>query len=113
MNDSMSNFTFADPKSMNFLAPGRRPRSTIGPTIVTRDGKPEFAMGIPGSSRIPTAMLQALLDHLALNRPLVEAIGDTRVHFSAPFRRDDPEVFEAEQSFPHAESKALQALGWK
>jgi gamma-glutamyltranspeptidase/glutathione hydrolase len=113
LNDSMSNFTFSDPKSMNYLAPGRRSRSTIAPTIVLRNGKPEFAIGIPGASRIPTALLQALLDRLALNRPLAEAIGDTRVHYSAPLRRDDVEVFEAEQSFPHAEAQALQALGWK
>ena len=58
-------------------------------------------------------MLQVLLDRLALNRPLAEAIGDTRVHFSAPFRRDEEEAFEAEQSFPAAEAEKLQALGWK
>ena len=113
MNNSMSNFTFTDAKSMNYLKPGRRPRSTIGPTIVVRNGKPELAIGIPGASRIPTALLQALLDRLALNRPLADAIGDTRVHYSAPFRRDDVEAFEAEQSFPHAESQELQKRGWK
>lgn len=113
MNNSMSNFTFSDPKSINFVAIGRRSRSTIGPTIVLKNGKPEFAIGIPGASRIPTALLQALLDRLALDRPLADAIGDTRVHYSAPFRRDDQEAFEAEQSFPHAESLALQAKGWK
>ncbi len=113
MNNSMSNFTFTDLKSLNGLAPGRRPRSTIGPTIVLRAGKPVFAIGIPGASRIPTAMLQALLDRLAFNRPLAEAIGDTRVHFSAPYRRDEEETFEAEQSFPAAEAEALRARGWK
>jgi gamma-glutamyltranspeptidase/glutathione hydrolase len=113
MNDSMSNFGFSDLKTINSIAPGRRSRSTIAPTIVTRAGKPVFAIGIPGSARIPTALLQALLDRLTLNRPLADAIGDTRVHYSAPWRREDGEVFEAEQSFPHAESEALQALGWK
>lgn len=113
MNDSMSNFSFLDLKSLNGLAPGRRSRSTIAPTIVLRGGKPVFAIGIPGSSRIPTALLQVLLDRLALNRPLAEAIGDTRVHYSSPYRRDDREAFEAEQSFPHAVSKELQARGWR
>jgi gamma-glutamyltranspeptidase / glutathione hydrolase len=113
MNDSMSNFSFSEPKSMNYIAPGKRSRSTIAPTIVLRGGKPEFAIGIPGAARIPTAMLQVLLDRLAFNRPLAEAIGDTRVHYSAPFRREDGEVFEAEQSFPHADSQALQGMGWK
>ena len=119
MNDSMSNFAFADLKSINAIAPGKRSRSTIAPTIVlhgaksAKAGKPVFAIGIPGSARIPTALLQALLDRLTLNRPLAEAIGDTRVHYSAPWRRGDTEVFEAEHSFPHAESVGLQALGWK
>jgi gamma-glutamyltranspeptidase/glutathione hydrolase len=113
MNDSMSNFTFTDPKSINYLAPGRRPRSTIGPTIVLHAGKPDFAIGIPGASRIPTALLQVLLDRLALKRSLTEAIGDTRIHFVSSYRREQGEAFEAEQSFPHSESKSLQAMGWK
>jgi len=113
MNDSMSNFSFSDAKNINYLAPGKRARSTIAPTIVLHGGKPDFAIGIPGASRIPTALLQALLDRLALKRSLAEAIGDTRVHFVSSFRRDQDEAFEAEQSFPHTEAKALQALGWK
>jgi gamma-glutamyltranspeptidase/glutathione hydrolase len=113
MNNSMSNFSFVDPKSINYLAPGKRSRSTIGPTIVLHDGKPDFAIGIPGAARIPTALLQVLLDRLTLRRSLAEAIGDTRVHFFASVRRDESELFEAEQSFPRAESLALQAKGWK
>jgi gamma-glutamyltranspeptidase/glutathione hydrolase len=111
LNDSMSNFSFTDPKGLNYIAPGRRSRSTIAPTIVLHEGKPDFAIGIPGASRIPTALLQALLDRLALKRSLAEAIGDTRVHYS--YRRDQAGPFEAEQSFPPAEAKALQAMGWK
>ncbi len=113
LNDSMSNFMFSDPHALNFVAPGKRPRSTISPTIVFRAGRPVFAMGIPGSSRIPTAMLQALLDRLVFNRPLADAIGDTRVHFESNWRRNDEESFEAEDSFPAAEVAALQARGWK
>ncbi len=113
MNDSMSNFSFSDSTSMNYLTPGRRSRSTIAPTIVLRDGQAIFAIGIPGASRIPTALLQVLLDRLVLNRPLADAIGDTRVHYYSPFRRDETEAFEAEQSLPHAEAEALQKLGWK
>ena len=55
LNDSMSNFSFAQSKNPNYVAPGRRPHSTIAPTIVFRGGRPVFAIGIPGSSRIPTA----------------------------------------------------------
>ncbi len=113
LNNSMSNFSYTERSGMNYVAPGRRPRSTIGPTIVLRDGKPDFALGVPGASRIPTAMLQVLLDRLVLGRSLADAIGDTRVHFSAPFRSGEEIAFEAEQSFPHEEALALQALGWK
>jgi gamma-glutamyltranspeptidase/glutathione hydrolase len=113
MNNSMSNFTFTDSTNLNYLAPGRRSRSTIGPTIVLRAGRPELAIGIPGAARIPTAILQVLLDRLILNRPLADAIGDTRVHYTAPFRRGEVEAFEAEQSFPHPEAQAMQTLGWR
>jgi len=113
MNNSMSNFSFTDPKGINYVAPGKRSRSTISPTIVLRDRKPSFAIGLPGAARIPTAMLQILLDRLVLGRPLAEAIGDTRFHYAAAIRRDDVEAFEAEQSFPHAESLLLQERGWK
>ncbi|MBL9188665.1 MAG: gamma-glutamyltransferase family protein [Opitutaceae bacterium] len=113
MNNSMSNFTFTDRQSMNYLAPGRRPRSTIAPTIVLRDGRPELAIGVPGASRIPTAVLQVLIDHYVIGRPLAEAIGDTRVHFSAALRSGETVAFEAERSLPHAEAQALQELGWK
>jgi gamma-glutamyltranspeptidase/glutathione hydrolase len=113
LNDSMSNFAYTETKSLNFVAPGKRPRSTISPTIVFRDGKPEFALGIPGAARIPTAMLQALLDRLMFGRPLAEAIGDTRVHFVAPIRRDEVEAFESEASLPVGVAEGLRQRGWK
>ncbi|HQY04563.1 MAG TPA: gamma-glutamyltransferase [Lacunisphaera sp.] len=113
LNDSMSNFAFHDPGSLNYVAPGKRPRSTIAPTLVLRAGRPVLAIGIPGASRIPTALLQALLDRLALDRPLAEAIGDTRVHFDRNWRKDDEESLEAERSLPAADAAELRRLGWK
>lgn len=113
LNDSMSNFAYVNSDSLNFVAPGKRARSTISPTIVFRGGKPFFALGVPGAARIPTAMLQTLLDRLVLNRPLAEAIGDTRIHFFGSLRAGETETFEAEQSFPDSDVTALRALGWK
>lgn len=112
MNNSMSNFTTTEPKSLNYVAPGRRPRSTIGPTIVLRAGRPVLAVGIPGASRIPTALLQVLLDRLVFNRPLAEAIGDTRIHFQSPLQGGGPDAVEAEQSLPAADAEALEKRGW-
>lgn len=113
MNDSMSNFSFSEPRSLNYLAPGRRARSTISPLIAFHDGKPVFAMGIPGAARIPTAMLQALIDRIVLNRPFADAIGDTRIHWDNNWRRGDDDTVEAERSLPESEVAALRALGWK
>ncbi|MBX3737875.1 MAG: gamma-glutamyltransferase family protein [Candidatus Didemnitutus sp.] len=113
MNDSMSNFSFSEPRSLNYLAPGRRARSTISPLIAVHDGKPVFAMGIPGAARIPTAMLQALIDRIVLNRPFADAIGDTRIHWDNNWRRGDDDTVEAERSLPESEVAALRALGWK
>jgi gamma-glutamyltranspeptidase / glutathione hydrolase len=113
LNNTMSNFAYADARSLNYLAPHKRPRSTIAPLLVFRDGQPLLGMGIPGASRIPTALLQALLDHLALGRPLAEAIGDTRLHFTGGQSWNGPETVEAEKSLPAEVVAGLEQLGWK
>jgi gamma-glutamyltranspeptidase/glutathione hydrolase len=113
LNDSMSNLEFKDTKSPNYLAPGRRPRSTLSPVIVFRGGRPILALGVPGAARIPTAMLQVLLDYLVLHRPLAEAIGDTRCHFAISRKAGEGDIFEAEQSLPDIQAAAIRALGWK
>ena len=119
LNDTMSDFSFTDRRNPNYIAPGKRPRSTLSPTIVFRGGRPVFAIGVPGGARISTAMVQVLLDRLALDRPLADAIGDTRVHYVAPVRRavaESPlaeESFEAEESLPADVAEGLRSRGWK
>lgn len=113
LNDSMGNFVFADSKDLNYVAPGKRPRSTISPTLVLRDGKPLLALGLPGSTLIPTAMLQVLLDRLVFHRPLEQAICDARFHFMIPWRSGQTETFEAERSFPVEIAEALRTRGWR
>lgn len=114
MNDSLTNFGVNNMKAVNAVAPGKRPRSTTAPSIVVRDGKPVLAIGVPGAQRIPTALLQALLDYLAFHRPIGEAIGDTRLHLLLPSTSREPtNVWEVEMSFPEKERKAMEALGWK
>src|SRR5690606_34112899 len=41
LNNTMSNFAYSTPDSVNAPAPGKRPRSTIAPTLVFRDGRPQ------------------------------------------------------------------------
>ncbi|HRP05999.1 MAG TPA: gamma-glutamyltransferase, partial [Opitutaceae bacterium] len=113
MNDSMSNFAYNDSKSPNALAPARRPRSTISPTIVLHQGAPVLALGIPGSSRIPTAVLQVLIDRLVFKRPLEDAIGDTRIHWYSPLEKSKPDAVEAERSLSPDVVRGLQARGWQ
>ncbi len=113
MNNTMSNFAFNEAKNPNLLAPGRRPRSTISPTIVLRDGKPILAIGIPGAARIPTGVLQGLIDYLMFDRPLEAAIGDTRVHWFNPTQKDTSDAIEAEDTLPKDVVNGLRALGWQ
>lgn len=113
LNDSLSNFAFEDATLANAAAPGKRPRSTITPLIALRDGRPVLALGVPGAGRIPTAMLQVLIEHLRLGRPLEEAIGDTRLHWQRPFGRDAVESIEVENSLPAEVVADLRARGWK
>ena len=113
LNNSMSNFEYHDSAHPDYVAPGRRPRSTLSPTLVFQGGRPVLAIGVPGAARIPTAMLQVLLDRLVLNRPLADAIGDTRFHLSIPWKAGEVAAVEAEDSLSSTEADELRRLGWK
>jgi gamma-glutamyltranspeptidase/glutathione hydrolase len=63
----------------NRVQPGKRPRSSIAPTIVLRDGKPFLALGSPGGASIITTVAQVLLDRLDFGMTLPEAIAAPRV----------------------------------
>jgi len=112
LNDSMSNFSYSDADSPNAVAAGQRPRSTISPTIVFENGQPRLALGLPGGSRIPTAMLQVLLDRLTWHRPLEEAIGDVRIHFNPAWRNGGVDALEVESGLDLEVIQALSNRGW-
>jgi len=67
--------TVPDP---NLAAGGKRPRSSIAPTIVLHDGRPFLALGSPGGSMIITTVLQTLLDRLDFGMSLEDAIAAPR-----------------------------------
>ncbi|WP_407549033.1 gamma-glutamyltransferase [Streptomyces sp. Pv4-95] len=82
LNNELTDFSFApaspavhDP---NLPGPGKRPRSSMSPTIVLRDGRPVVALGSPGGATIITTVLQTLLNHLDRGMPLVDAIAAPR-----------------------------------
>jgi gamma-glutamyltranspeptidase/glutathione hydrolase len=67
--------------SQNAIAPGRRPLSSMTPTLVFRfDGAPLLATGSPGGSRIITTVLQVLLNRLVHGLNLASAVAAPRIH---------------------------------
>ncbi len=65
----------------NAIAPGKRPLSSMAPTLVFRaDGSPWLATGSPGGSRIITTVLQVLLGRLVHGLNLAGAVASPRVH---------------------------------
>jgi gamma-glutamyltranspeptidase / glutathione hydrolase len=62
----------------NLPAGGKRPRSSMAPTIVLKDGTPFLALGSPGGSTIITTVLQILLDRLDFGMSLPQAIAAPR-----------------------------------
>jgi len=64
----------------NAIAPGKRPLSSMSPTIVTRDGKPVMLVGSPGGSRIITAVLHAIVNVVDYDMTVQEAVDAPRFH---------------------------------
>jgi gamma-glutamyltranspeptidase/glutathione hydrolase len=64
----------------NRIEPGKRPLSSMTPTIVTRDGKPWMILGTPGGSRIITAVLLTMLNVIDYDMDLQEAVDAPRIH---------------------------------
>jgi gamma-glutamyltranspeptidase/glutathione hydrolase len=62
------------------LAPGRRPRTTLSPTLVLRDGEPELAIGTPGGDQQDQWTLHAFLNYAVLGMNLQEAIDAPEHH---------------------------------
>ena len=64
----------------NSLEPGKRPRTTLTPTLVLRDGEPYMSIGTPGGDMQDQWQLGALLGHLVFGRNLQEAIDAPSFH---------------------------------
>lgn len=64
----------------NAIAPGKRPLSSMTPTIVLKDGKLFMTAGAPGGSRISTAVLQVILNVVDFGMNVQDAVDAPRVH---------------------------------
>jgi gamma-glutamyltranspeptidase / glutathione hydrolase len=89
LNDEMDDFTakLGVPNlyglvqgEANSITPGKRPLSSMSPTIVSRDGKPVMVIGTPGGSRIITVVVHCILNVVDYGMNIQEAIDAPRFH---------------------------------
>jgi gamma-glutamyltranspeptidase/glutathione hydrolase len=104
LNNELTDFTFTQ-GTANSPAPGKRPRSSMAPTIVFKGGRPEVALGSPGGATIITSVLQTLVNYVDFRQSLPDAIASPR----ASQRNSEPTP--AEPAFIAQDGAALTALG--
>ncbi len=92
----------------NAPGPGRRPLSSMTPTIVLKDGKPFLVTGSPGGSRIITAVLQVIVNVIDRGMDIATAVSAPRVH-----NQWLPDQVFAEPALPGDLVAALEARGDK
>jgi gamma-glutamyltranspeptidase/glutathione hydrolase len=90
----------------NAPAGGKRPLSSMTPTIVLKDGRPWLVTGAPGGSRIITTVLQVLMNVVDRKLPIAAAVEAPRLHHQWL-----PDVVVAEPGFDPALLSALEARG--
>ena len=79
LNNELTDFsTVYSETDPNRIQPGKRPRSSMSPTIVLKDRKPFVALGSPGGSTIITTVLQMLVNRIDLGMSLEQAIAAPR-----------------------------------
>jgi gamma-glutamyltranspeptidase/glutathione hydrolase len=106
LNNELTDFSAVfDPDDPNRIEGGKRPRSSMSPTIVLDDGKPFLALGTPGGSTIITTVSQMLFNRIDLDMTIQEAIAAPRAA-----QRNTAEV-TAEPAFIAKYGDALEAFG--
>lgn len=111
LNNELTDFSFRTHKDgvpiANRLEPGKRPRSSMAPTIVMKDGKPELVIGSPGGSRIIGYVTQAIIAHLDWGLNVQQAV--SLPHLVNRFGPYDLEAGTKAESL----AERLEALGYK
>jgi gamma-glutamyltranspeptidase / glutathione hydrolase len=117
MNDEMDDFSAKPgvPNSdgliqgaANAIGPGKRPLSSMTPTIVVRDGKAFLVLGSPGSSKIITTVANVLIGVVDYGMNIQEAVNAPRFH-----NQWLPDVLNVERWFSPDTVQALQKMGYK
>lgn len=118
MNDEMDDFTTkVGAKNMyglvqgaaNSIAPGKRPLSSMSPTLVTKDGKIFLVLGSPGGSRIITITLETALNIIDFGMAPQEAVNAPRIHHQ--WLPD--EVYYEQRGVSADTLKILAGMGYK
>ncbi|WP_020016739.1 gamma-glutamyltransferase [Promicromonospora sukumoe] len=106
LNNELTDFSIAyDADDPNRIEAGKRPRSSMAPTIVLQDGSPVLALGSPGGSNIISTVSQMLVNRIDLGMTIQEAIAAPR---AAP---QNGTRTTAEQAYVDAYGTALAAYG--
>jgi gamma-glutamyltranspeptidase/glutathione hydrolase len=110
LNNEMTDFNFTSSTPAGFPDPnlpaaGKRPRSSMAPTIVLKNGRPLLAVGSPGGSTIITTVLQILMNRIDLGMSLPDALWAPRAT-----QRNTAQT-QAEQAFIDLYGAALTAKG--
>ena len=104
LNNELDDFTAAPGASnafglvgfeANLPGPGKRPLSSMTPTIVLKDGKPVLVTGTPGGSRIISTVLQIVVNVLDYRMDIAAAVAAPRVHHQWM-----PDEVRVERGFP-------------
>jgi gamma-glutamyltranspeptidase/glutathione hydrolase len=118
LNDIMSGFSNR-PDGRNAIQPGKRPVSSMTPTMVLHpDGSPWFALGSPGSTTIPNTVFQVIVNIIDSKMSLRDAIEFPRIHHQYLPNQVDVEpaalvfdVAERLRSFGHSINPKLRSQG--
>jgi gamma-glutamyltranspeptidase/glutathione hydrolase len=115
LGDRLQAFSLAR-DSPNVLQPGKRPRTTLSPSLVLRAGKPFLAISTPGGDSQDQQILNVLLGILVFNLGLQQAIEAPRINSQHPFstfdnHADNPGVLEVESRVAPGVIEALKQKG--
>jgi gamma-glutamyltranspeptidase/glutathione hydrolase len=107
LNNELTDFDFSGPRP-NVPEAGKRPRSSMAPTIALKNGKPAFSIGSPGGSTIITTVLQTIVNYVDLGMTMDQAIDAPRIS------ERNIEASSIEPGFAGSEqARALEQFGQK
>jgi gamma-glutamyltranspeptidase/glutathione hydrolase len=93
----------------NAIAPGKRPLSSMAPTLIEKDGRVFLVLGSPGGSRIITAVLETILNIVDYGMTPQQAVDVPRLHHQG----QPDEVYFERSGLPPDAVKQLSGMGYK